>query len=542
MKKCLSIVLSVLLLLMSVPMVAADTVQPEGPYFTASVVEGKPGETIVVEILAKNNPGIVSAKVAVGYDADVLKLVDYAPGDFSAGNFADDGSAASASGYSWGPIANNPFVINWCNSLEQNSTKELLATLTFEILDDAEYGSTAIALIVDCAADVFDYDLVTVAFDVVAGEAYVLYPVVNLSLSYSDLEMTTGDTIALDANPMADGKTDETVVWESSDPSVATVDANGVVTAIKEGTVTITATAVYGNKSATCNIAVACGHSNTTKVPAKDSTCTANGNEAYTVCNDCGRVIDGSDAKLPLAKHNYESKVTKQPTCTDAGVRTYTCSACGDTYTEAIAAIGHDYKTAVTAPTCTEAGYTTYTCACGDNYKSDYVAALGHDYKAVVTAPDCENGGYTTYTCACGDTYKADYMDALGHKEEIIPGKAATCTATGLTDGAKCSVCGEALKAQETIPATGEHTYDNDKDADCNVCGEKREVQTSTPGDINDDGKINNRDLGILQQFLNEWDVTINEDAADVNDDGKINNRDQGLLQQYLNEWDVVLK
>ena len=143
----------------------------------------------------------------------------------------------------------------------------------------------------------------------------------------------------------------------------------------------------------------------------------------------------------------------------------------------------------------------------------------------------------------CGETLKAqETIAALGHKEETVPGKAATCTATGLTDGVKCSVCGETLKAQETIPATGEHTYDNDKDADCNVCGEKREVQTSTPGDINDDGKINNRDLGILQQFLNEWDVTINEDAADVNDDGKINNRDQGLLQQYLNEWDVVLK
>ncbi len=64
----------------------------------------------------------------------------------------------------------------------------------------------------------------------------------------------------------------------------------------------------------------------------------------------------------------------------------------------------------------------------------------------------------------------------------------------------------------------------------------------SLPGDANGDGKVNNKDLGLLQQYLNEWDVTIQKDAVDVNDDGKINNKDLGLLQQYLNEWDVVLK
>ena len=60
-------------------------------------------------------------------------------------------------------------------------------------------------------------------------------------------------------------------------------------------------------------------------------------------------------------------------------------------------------------------------------------------------------------------------------------------------------------------------------------------------GDINGDGNINNRDLGILQQYLNDWEVTIDEEAADVTHDGKLNNRDLGLLQQYLNDWDVTL-
>ena len=60
-------------------------------------------------------------------------------------------------------------------------------------------------------------------------------------------------------------------------------------------------------------------------------------------------------------------------------------------------------------------------------------------------------------------------------------------------------------------------------------------------GDIREDGKINNRDLGALQQYLNDLDVTINEEAADVFYDGKVNNRDLGILQQYLNDIDVTL-
>lgn len=56
-----------------------------------------------------------------------------------------------------------------------------------------------------------------------------------------------------------------------------------------------------------------------------------------------------------------------------------------------------------------------------------------------------------------------------------------------------------------------------------------------TPGDVNGDGKLNNRDLALLQQYLNEWDVTVDEDAADLNGDGKHNNRDLSELQKILN-------
>ena len=64
------------------------------------------------------------------------------------------------------------------------------------------------------------------------------------------------------------------------------------------------------------------------------------------------------------------------------------------------------------------------------------------------------------------------------------------------------------------------------------VPGQEPEVLS---GDVNGDGKINNRDLGLLQKYLNGSDVTVDELAADLNADGKLNNRDLGLLQKLLN-------
>ena len=59
------------------------------------------------------------------------------------------------------------------------------------------------------------------------------------------------------------------------------------------------------------------------------------------------------------------------------------------------------------------------------------------------------------------------------------------------------------------------------------------DAAASMAGDVNGDGKLNNRDLGLLQQALGDWDVTV-VGNADVNGDGRVNNRDLGYLQQVL--------
>ena len=190
-------------------------------------------------------------------------------------------------------------------------------------------------------------------------------------------------------------------------------------------------------------------------------------------CNVCGETRS-------VAGHTYDNACD-----TD-------CNTCG-----AVRQASHSYKAVVTAPTCTAQGYTTYTCTvCGDCYASDHTDPIEHNYKSVTTDPTCAEDGQIVYTCTeCGDSY------------------------------------------DEPIPATGEHVYDSDTDADCNLCGEKREV--TLPGDMDGNGKVNNRDLGLLQQYLNGNDMsgkTFDLTAIDLDGNGKINNRDLGLLQKLLNQ------
>ncbi len=61
-------------------------------------------------------------------------------------------------------------------------------------------------------------------------------------------------------------------------------------------------------------------------------------------------------------------------------------------------------------------------------------------------------------------------------------------------------------------------------------------------GDVNDDCKVDMKDVTRLQKYINKWDVTIKEDNSDVNGDEKITMKDIVLLQKYINKWDVVLK
>ena len=179
-------------------------------------------------------------------------------------------------------------------------------------------------------------------------------------------------------------------------------------------------------------------------------------------CTECGETMS-------MAKHEFTGKGTKEPSCTEDGVMTYTCSVCGWEYTEAIKAIGHEYESVVTKPaTCTEKGEEKFTCKhCGDSYTQDIDPH--HDYKEETTkAATCTVDGLKTLTCtACGDT-KTAVIPATGHsyKETIVP---ATCTEKG-TSIHKCEKCGDSYE-EEIEPLGHNHVASITKQATCEEDG-----------------------------------------------------------------------
>ena len=98
--------------------------------------------------------------------------------------------------------------------------------------------------------------------------------------------------------------------------------------------------------------------------------------------------------------------------------------------------------------------------------------------KDKVVAPNCTYEGYTEHVCSvCGETYKDTYVDKDpdAHEIQTLPGKAATCTETGLTEGKYCELCRSMFVAQSEIPAKGHSggTATCSNKAVCSVCNEE---------------------------------------------------------------------
>ena len=154
--------------------------------------------------------------------------------------------------------------------------------------------------------------------------------------------------------------------------------------------------------------------------------------------------------------HNYTATITKQPTCTAEGVKTFRCS-CGDSYTETIPAAGHIFGAYVYNNDATEAADGTETAACTICGAKDTRTAAGtkivhvHNYTAAVTkAATCAEEGVKTYTCSCGSSY-TETVPVIAHSfGDYIYNDDATTEKDG-TKTATCSVCG----ATDTVTAEG---------------------------------------------------------------------------------------
>ena len=211
------------------------------------------------------------------------------------------------------------------------------------------------------------------------------------------------------------------------------------------GTVTTKPDCIHtGVRTYTCT---ACGATKTETIPATGehtfvtkeipATCTTGGYILCT-CSVCG-TTQRYDTSNPLGHKWNNGRVTTKPTEDTAGVRTYTCTVCGDTKTETIPATGvhvHTWQlTKSVHATCTEDGYDLYTCAkCGAVEHRNEVTAFGHKMNAgeVVIKPTATTSGVRVYTCTvCGAT-KAQTIPATG-LPSVCPG-GPTCPGYAFRD------------------------------------------------------------------------------------------------------------
>ena len=208
----------------------------------------------------------------------------------------------------------------------------------------------------------------------------------------------------------------------------------------------------------------ATGHKEET-IPGKEATCTDTGLTDGTRCSVCGTVIKAQE-EIPAKGHSWnEGEITTSPTCENAGVKTYTCTVCNATKTEAIDATGHTPVEVAEQPaTCTEPGHKAGTrCSVCEAILSgmEEIPATGHtEVIDAAKAPTCTEPGLTEgkHCSVCNTVLVAqEEIPAKGHTEVIDPAVEPTCTEPGKTEGKHCSVCNTVLVAQTEIPAKG-HT------------------------------------------------------------------------------------
>ncbi len=278
-----------------------------------------------------------------------------------------------------------------------------------------------------------------------------------------------------------------------------------------------------GVKTYTCSVCEEAteGHTRTEVIPAtgehtyeesvKDATCTEPA-MVGEICSVCGHAKDELTPVGEPAGHKYVEEVTREATCIEAGEKIYTCSGCNDSYTETIPATGKHTEEYVAAKesTCVEDGYTEgVKCSvCGAPlYGMEKIPATGehteevvpgraatckeagltegikcsvcdeilaaqeeipvdpdaHNYELHTTLKEaaCTSTGIGKYVCSnCGDYYYA--ITEASHKwDEGVVTEAATCGKDGVMIYT-CTVEGCGATRTETIPATGEHEYEEE--------------------------------------------------------------------------------
>ena len=447
-------------------------------------------ETFTVSIYLKNNPGMVGWSLQIPFDTSVLELLSIT-----------GGTAFPASGMSYGPMR-NPATATYADFVRPNVTNDgLLFTMEFKVLDNAPLGN------------------------------YTLTPAARNN-DMDNFVNEDDDTVCVLFDSLVIEILDHTHVYDHD--CDATCNTCGAVR-------TVAPHPYVGTKT-------------------KEETCGANGEMVY-VCSICG---DTYTEVIPATgNHTYVSVVTKAATCVNTGVMTHTCSVCGDTYTTVIAIDpdNHTYQ-ADYDPNCEDCNAWRTVENVPANAPALVVDSLSALYgkQFTVAVRVRNNPGMIGFQLSV--EYDADLMTLISWKqgdynsiacgpEANVPFRFSWADAVNpdnTTNGVLVYLTFEAKEGVDPTETAIAVRYLSEEIYNAaweNVCFAAIDgiikLSNVTPGDVNEDGKVNIRDVGLMQQYMNGWEVTFNAAAADVNCDGKVNIRDVGLMQQYMNGWDVTL-
>ena len=456
MKKIVSLVTAIILLLsVAVNGVVFAQANPE---LVVSNVTGYIGDQVEIKVQLKNSPGFGGMAYDVKYDNTKLKLISY---ETDLGK-----SICTDSGKDRFPDKMN-FQYAGTSNIEGDG---VLVSFIFEILDVTP-GTTNITVIPQIGTTFYyvghtetDFTLDNASGSVTIKTRPV--PVTGIALDRETASIGTGETLTLTPIFSPETATNKNVTWSSSDKTVATVE-NGIVTPLRKGTTTITVTTEEGGFSASCLVTVNCSHLNTTDVPAKDSTCIKHGHKAYTVCNDCGEITQGSNSELPLGDH-----IGGTATCVKKAV----CDVCHKEYGDLA---DHQYGETVkadylkTAATCgSKAVYYKSCDVCGAQNEEtfetgdyDYINHVGETYLKNQKEATCYNEGYT------GDTYCRTCDREISKGQPIAKNAhnpASVWTTDETSHWKKCQTVGCGNIIDKAAHSGGEATCVNK--AICSVC------------------------------------------------------------------------
>lgn len=443
------------------------------------------GETVnfSVSIGAVNNLGVLEFELLIPDDLTIVDSSISVPDGIE--------SIMDSDGDIVVPNTMNDYVWSYSAKNVGYTSTASLEILTFQctVNTNATLGAKMIEIYVWDSADNDMNDLLVATSVNPAAVTVTPKPVavtgVTLNKTMLSLNLNGFETLIATVQPSA--ATNQKLTWSSSKDAVATVDQTGKVTAVAEGTATITVTTEDGSFKAICEVTVSCSHANKTPVAAKDSDCKNQGWDAYVKCDDCGQLLaeNGTTeiAEIPFRALDYTKHTGGTATCTAKAV----CTVCSQPYGnfashQFTVTDTKDQTTLKTPGNCTTEAEYYYTCsACGQSakgideakwYKADKVAdnhassatkwnttatthqkvheCCGAPYQGANAVPHDNWNDGICLTCGYGCLHTSKTPHAA---------VAATCQAGGNEAYSVCNACGQMFNAAgekiSAVPATG---------------------------------------------------------------------------------------